>query len=61
MWVEGFRRAALEAWGAERASAIERALERTALAVRRLMGIELEVSQAPGGAPRGADRGGDAP
>ena len=47
-WVDEYRRGAREAWGARRASAIDEAVRRTALAVRRLMQIEFEPSEAPG-------------
>jgi len=67
-WVDRFRRAAREAWGAQRASAIDRALRRTALAVWRLMLIEFEPSEPPAlgpepfrDAPGGANQTGKAP
>ena len=56
-WVDQYRRAGREAWGRQRASAIDEAVRRTALAVRRLMQIEFEPSEPPGfyfDRPRGA-------
>ena len=47
-WVDEYRRAARETWGPHRASAIDEAVRRTALAVRRLMQIEFEPSEPPG-------------
>jgi len=47
-WVEEYRRGAREAWGADRAPAIDEAVRRTALAVRRVMQIEFEPSEPPG-------------
>ncbi len=48
VWVDEYRRRAREAWGEKRASAIDEAVRRTALAVRRLMQIEFEPSEPPG-------------
>ena len=47
-WVDEYRRRAQEAWGQQRASAIDEAVRRTALAVRRLMQAEFEPSEPPG-------------
>ena len=47
-WVDEYRGRAREAWGQQRASAIDEAVRRTALAVRRLMQIEFEPSEPPG-------------
>ena len=48
VWVDEYRRGAREVWGPERAAAIDDTLRRAALAVRRLMRIELEPSEPPG-------------
>ena len=47
-WVDEYRRRAREAWGQQRASAIDEAVRRTALAVRRLMQAEFEPLEPPG-------------
>ena len=46
-WVEALRVRARETWGSARASAIDDAVRRTALCVRRLMQLEFEPSEAP--------------
>ena len=47
-WVDEYRRRAREAWGQQRASAIDETVRRTALAVRRLMQAEFDPSEPPG-------------
>jgi len=47
-WVDEYRGRAREAWGQQRASAIDEAVRRTALAVRRLMQAEFEPLEPPG-------------
>ena len=47
-WVDEYRGRAREAWGEQRASAIDETVRRTALAVRRLMQAEFEPSAPPG-------------